>query len=107
MCACPSANAGTHNHGRLWLGISRQPSFFSGWAAAPRRAQLRSRWGPGSRFAWPGRRTLLRQQREGAVPVLRRWIVPEFADARLVEIVEIVQRLGFVGAAATPCRGQG
>src|SRR5258705_12993651 len=57
--------------------------------------------GAGSRFAWPGRRGLFRQQREGTVPVFRRRVFLIAANSRLVEIVEQLERVGVIGLAAS------
>src|ERR1700761_7718635 len=43
---------------------------------------------------------LLRQQRKRAVPVFRRRVVTVVADSCLIEIVEQLEHMGVVGAAA-------
>src|SRR6202045_5199439 len=49
---------------------------------------------------------LLRQQREGAVPVFRRRVFPVSLNSRLIQIIEIFERVRVVGLAAALDRGQ-
>src|ERR1700722_14886733 len=50
--------------------------------------------------------SLLRQQREGAVPVVRWRILLIIEDARLIERVQIAERAGLVGTPAALDRHQ-
>src|ERR1700759_2389285 len=66
-----------------------------------------SRWADcGSPVTSVGLISLLRQQRIGSVPVVRRRIFLKAANSRFVEIVEQVERSRVVGAATALDRGE-
>src|SRR4051794_1483558 len=80
-----------------------------------RREERRAPQDDGGVYGWWARREerafahptiLLRQQRVSAVPVLRRRILLEAADPRLIEIEKQRERVRLIGAAAARDRRQ-
>src|SRR5690349_6778125 len=97
----------THRgHLPLWygpIGGCAQPASAQSGSSLPLSARIVQRVRLVARGPW---RALLRQQLIGAVPVVRRRVLLVVPDPRLIEVIEIFERIRLVGPAATIDRRQ-